>query len=446
MKTIGIIIKREYLSRVRKKSFVVMTILGPIFMAALMIVPLYIAKLSDEVKQIGIVDETHVFYKSLKNSNTIKFDYLSIDIEQAKTLLTNTDKYHAILYLPAIFVNSPSSVKIFAAKQPSFSVQDYIKNSLHKALLDFKLEQSTIDKEELQRIYKLSELEMSTVLLKEGKEEKAAGEGLIFGLAIFSGILIYSFIFMFGVQVMRGVIEEKTNRIVEIIVSSLKPFQLMMGKIAGVALVALTQFMLWIVLTVIIIGIVQVSFPETFKIEQTQQFSEASNQLMSNDVINTIKSPSQSQFADTWNQMINSIDFGVMVLMFVFYFLGGYLLYAALFAAIGSAVDNEADTQQFMMPVTIPLIFAIVMSSFVINNPQGPVAFWLSIIPFTSPITMMMRIPFGVNTWELLLSAGLLILFFLTTTWIAARIYRTGILMYGKKPSFKELGKWMFYK
>lgn len=444
MKKIPIVIKREYFSRVRKKSFIIMTILGPILMAALMIVPIYIAKLSDDVKKIAIVDETGAFYDNIKNSETIKFEHLQTDIEAAKKLLDKSD-YYGILHLPPIFINSPSSARFFSTKQPSLTVKSYIENILNKELVDLKLEQSSIDKEELNRIYKLSKLELATIKLSDDGEEATSSSGLTTGLSMFAGLLIYFFIFLFGAQVMRGVIEEKTSRIVEIIVSSLKPFQLMMGKIFGVALVGLTQFLLWVVLTFAIITFVQLSFPETFTgAGQMSEFTSVSNSAVPEDAMNQA-SMGEGKFAEIW-ESIQAINFPLMISLFVFYFLGGYLLYSALFAAIGSAVDNEADTQQFMLPVTAPLIFSIVMSSFVISNPQGPVSFWLSIIPFTSPIIMMMRIPFGVATWEVILSMGLLILGFLGTTWLAGKIYRTGILMYGKKINYKELGKWLFYK
>lgn len=421
-----------------------MTILGPILMAALMIVPIYIAKLSDDVKKIAIVDETGAFYNTIKNSETIKFEHLQADIETAKKLLDKSD-YYGILHLPPIFINAPSSAKFFSTKQPSLTVKSYIENILNKELVDLKLEQSSIDKEELNRIYKLSKLELATIKLSDDGEEATSSSGLTTGLSMFAGLLIYFFIFLFGAQVMRGVIEEKTSRIVEIIVSSLKPFQLMMGKIIGVALVGLTQFLLWVVLTFAIITFVQLSFPETFSSAgQMSEFTSVSNSAVPEEAMSQANI-GESQFAEIW-ESIKAINFPLMISMFVFYFLGGYLLYSALFAAIGSAVDNEADTQQFMLPVTAPLIFSIVMSSFVINNPQGPVSFWLSIIPFTSPIIMMMRIPFGVATWEVILSMGLLALGFLGTTWLAGKIYRTGILMYGKKINYKELGKWLFYK
>ncbi|MEA3478463.1 MAG: ABC transporter permease, partial [Bacteroidota bacterium] len=251
-------------------------------------------------------------------------------------------------------------------------------------------------------------------------------------------------IFIFGAQVMRGVIEEKTSRIVEVIVSSVKPFQLMMGKIFGIALVGLTQFLLWVVLTFAIVSVFQFAMSEKISAESVQQMIPTENQLVPQaELVEQQKEQDQIKMVF---EAINSINFEVMIFSFLFFFLGGYLLYAALFAAIGSAVDSESDTQQFMMPVTIPLILSIIMAQFVIQNPDGPVAFWFSIIPLTSPVIMMVRIPFGVPMLDIYLSVGLLIASFIGTTWIAAKIYRTGILMYGKKVNYKELWKWITYR
>ena len=243
---------------------------------------------------------------------------------------------------------------------------------------------------------------------------------------------------------MRGVIEEKTNRIVEIIVSSVKPFQLMMGKILGLALVGLTQFLLWVILTFAIVSVFQVTYADQIPKENLTQMVPGQEQIIVQD--EEIQSDDQQQNVAKAFEIIRSIDFGVMIFGFLFYFLFGYLLYAALFAAIGSASDTEVDTQQFMLPVSIPLFLSIVMAQFVMRYPDGPLAFWFSIIPLTSPVIMMVRIPFGVPYWELYLSMFLLILGFLGTTWLAGKIYRTGILMYGKKINYKEIWKWLKYR
>jgi ABC-2 type transport system permease protein len=348
--------------------------------------------------------------------------------------------------LPDDFINKPLTGALFSDKQPSISVKSYIENVLKKEMESMKLTSSGIDKNVLESIE--TNVNISTIKLKgKGLEEKSSTE-ISTALGIFAGILIYFFIFLFGTQVLRGVIEEKTSRIVEVIVSSVKPFQLMMGKIMGIALVGLTQFLLWIILTFTLITFIQGAAPDVFNFKKTDKMLIGNSKIITQEQAQQLSSEKQYKNQEMRGviESISSINFGVMICSFLFYFLFGYLLYAALFAAVGSAVDSEADTQQFMLPITIPLIFAIIMSQFVINNPEGPVAFWLSIIPLTSPIIMMVRIPFGVPVFDLVLSAVLLIAGFIFCTWLAGKIYRTGILMYGKKISYQELCKWLTYK
>jgi len=454
MNKILIIIKREYLSRVRKRSFIVMTIIGPLLMAGLFIVPIFIAQMSDETKVVEVIDESGVFYNRFPNTDNIKFEYPQKDIQTAKAEFHKSN-YHAILYLPnsdknMLVLNTVSSTaRIFSEKQPSMNVKIYIEGVLKKELEKMKLEQSGIDKDVLASIetnVSIPSIKINDTQSIDGKEEKNYPEVSI-ALGIFSGILIYFFVFMFGSQVMRGVIEEKTSRIVEVIISSVKPFQLMMGKIVGVAMVGLTQFLLWIILTAGIIGVFQSVFSDKLKSQSTSQTFNLNEKALNPQQIQELskQAPQESKLSEI-NNMIATINIPLMILSFIFFFICGYLLYASLFAAIGSAVDSEADTQQFMMPVTIPLIFSIVMLQFVINNPDGPVAFWLSMIPLTSPVIMMIRIPFGVPDWQLALSMGLLVIGFLISTWFAAKIYKTGILMYGKKVSYRELLKWLTYK
>ncbi len=445
MNKILIIIHREYLSRVKKRSFIVMTILGPILLAALVIVPVFIAQMSDKEKTISVVDEKGIFYNAFPNTENIKFEYSALKIIDAKNNFDSTD-YYAILYIPADFVSKPSTAALFSNKQPSITVKQYIENILKKELETMKLSSSGIDKNVLKSIE--TNINLATIKLKgKGLEEKGNTE-ISTILGMFSGILIYMFIFMFGTQVMRGVIEEKTSRIVEVIISSVKPFQLMIGKITGIAMVGLTQFLLWILLTFAIVTFFQTLMPNTFNFKNTENPIIGNSKIMNQEQMLQLNEETQykNQGMRDIIESIGNIDFGVMIFSFLFYFLFGYLLYAALFAAVGSAVDSEADTQQFMLPITAPLIFGLVASQFVINNPEGPVAFWLSIIPLTSPIIMMVRIPFGVPIIEIVLSVTLLILGFLFCTWLAAKIYKTGILMYGKKVDYKERWKWLTYR
>jgi len=311
-----------------------------------------------------------------------------------------------------------------------------------------KLEASGIDKETLNATR--ANINLTSIKLDEsGGEEKSYAE-VAMGVGFISALIIYFFIFMFGSQVMRGVIEEKTSRIVEVIVSSVRPFQLMMGKILGIALVGLTQILLWVVLTFGIYTAFAGFYSDTLDMKAQQE------RIMTQQNSMTSVLGAQQQEAENTEainpqvnkvfDIINSINFGVIIGSFLFFFLGGYLMYSALFAAIGSAVDNETDTQQFMLPITAPLILAIIVAQFVIQNPEGPLAFWFSIIPLTSPVIMMIRIPFGVPTFDMILSMTLLIAAFIATTWLAGKIYRTGILMYGKKVDYREIWKWIKHR
>lgn len=443
MKKIFIIIQREYLSRVRKKSFLVMTVLGPILMAALFIVPVFVAQITDEKKEIAIVDETGLFFNKIPNTENIHFTYLNCGINKAKEDFPKS-KYNAILLIPDVVINSPNTVKMFSEKQVSLNVKIHIESALKKEIESMKLSASGINKDILQSIK--TDVSLTTITMGDNGKEQRSYTEITMVLGYIAGFMIYLFIFLYGSQVMRGVIEEKTSRIVEVIVSSVKPFQLMMGKIIGVAMVGLTQFLLWITFTFIIVTFVQTSFPEKFSKKDNIPAFTTNAKLNTTSNLNTSANKVPSESVNEVLSALDSINFGVMICSFIFFFIGGYLLYSSLFAAIGAAVDNEADTQQFMMPITIPLIFAIIMAQFVINNPEGPISFWLSIIPLTSPIIMMIRIPFGVPVFEVILSCSLLIAGFIATTWLAAKIYRTGILMYGKKINYKELWKWLTYK
>ena len=453
MKKILLIIKREYLTRVRKKSFIVMTILGPLLMAAIVIVPIYIATSTNEVKRVAVIDETGFFHEKFKDSDNIKFHYLDTDIWSAKETFTDHDDY-ALLYIPKTEVALPTNAILYAGTQVNLDVKSYIKNVMGKRIEDLKLEAQLrdlspdktkpINVTDLLRSIKTS-IDISTIKIgADGEEEKSFTE-VSMVLAFFGALLIYFFIFMFGSQVMRGVIEEKSSRIVEVIISSVKPFQLMMGKIVGVALVGLTQFLLWVLLTfIIIIGVTSTFSTKTISETAQQQITtKAGDAFDPNQVITLGQESEKIEGVNQVMEILNTINFPVMIGSFLFFFLFGYLMYAALFAAIGGAVDSESDTQQFIMPLTAPLILAIILAQFIIQDPTGPLAMWLSMIPFTSPVVMMIRIPFGVPYLEVILSMFFLLLGFLGTTWVAAKIYRTGILMYGKKISYKELWKWL---
>lgn len=417
-----------------------MTFLGPLLIAGMYGLAIWFALNSDDlnqIKKVYVVDESGFFADKLENSKTIEFiksnEKLGIAKDQVRK---NEDSY--LLSIPPAGEKDPSGISLFSEKQPSLNVVNYIEKSLSEIVKDQKLIDNGIDKKVLGNIK--TEININTFRLTDkGVENGSAGAS--FGVGFIAALMIYMFIFLYGIQVMRGVIEEKNNRIVEVVISSVRPFQLMMGKILGIALVGLTQFLLWVVLTFAISGFVGSKFGlEKMKDIQQTELSKSGNSGQQNM---SFKKDGVKEFLSA----ANTINFPLILGCFLFYFIGGYLLYSALFAAIGSAVDNETETQQFMLPVTIPLIFSfIVSSSAIVNAPDSPLAFWLSIIPLTSPVVMMVRIPFGVPFWQLGLSMLTLVLGFIGTVWMAAKIYRTGILLYGKKVNFREIGKWLFYK
>jgi ABC-2 type transport system permease protein len=451
MKKIWLIIQREYLTRVKKRSFIIMTFLGPVLMASVWIVPLLLATRSEGTKVIEVLDETGLFYQQFKETGDTKFIYITQDLKTAKANLGKSEDF-AILYIPLSSYTTPKAFYLYSNKKPGLSLKMYLQESANKIL----------ENKKLQDVYGIDEATLSSVksnislIVEDIETNKKSYTEISWALGFVGGMLIYFFIFMYGAQVMRGVIEEKTSRIVEVIVSSVKPIQLMLGKIVGIAMVGLTQFLLWIALTLGLVSAFTAVYADQITKYKTGEQSAVTSpgQLFSSDAIgmpDTQKGIESLGSDENIGQIIDvffSINYGVIIFTFLFFFVGGYLLYAALFAAIGSAVDNEADTQQFMLPVTIPLIFSIIVGiSFVLNNPDGSVAYWLSLIPLTSPIIMMIRVPFGVNIYtDLIPSMVLLVLGFLGTTWVAAKIYRTGILMYGKKISYKELWKWITYR
>lgn len=418
-----------------------MTILGPLLMASMFIVPVLLASYSgSEVSSIKVIDESGLFADRLTNTSSMTFEQDSVSLAIAKEMY-DPELYTAILYIPSDVMENTSGVMMFSAKQPNLNQVTVIERTIQKEVESMKLQVQGIDQATLDKIKTKVRINTRTL---SGSEEEESNAGLTFAVGFIGAMLIYMFIFLYGAQVMRGVIEEKTSRIVEVIISSVRPFQLMMGKIIGIALVGLTQFLLWVVLTFAIATTVTSLFldPQQMREQMTQRVPMNG---VAGDEAQESTQEINSELSGVMNA-IGSINFPLLIGAFLFYFLGGYLLYGALFAAIGAAVDAESDTQQFMLPITIPLILSIVVSQSILQNPDSPLAFWFSMIPFTSPVIMMVRIPFGVPAWQLGLSMLLMVGGFIFTTWLAARIYRTGILMYGKKVSWRELGKWLFYK
>jgi len=393
-----------------------MTILGPILIAALFIVPTYLSMQGLETQQIVVSEKGNFFSEKLEDNELVQFSKIpEMEIERLKKNF-GSSPYYALLIISDS--NSQNRFTIYSAQHISLSVKNNIESQISKINERKKLEEADIDIEILNSLF--SEIEIMSVIIDEQGDESKGSSEMSSAIGFITAFLIYLFIFMYGSMVMRGVIEEKTSRIVEVIISSVRPFQLMMGKIVGVALVGLTQFVLWILLTYSIASLFEVVF---------------------------MNSNNQSEIITGILSSVGQINLSSIVISFLFYFIGGYLLYSSLFAAIGSAVDTESDTQQFVLPITIPLILSLVMIEPIMNNPDGTLAIWLSIIPFSSPIIMMVRLPFGgVENWEIIISATVLICTFLSTTYIASKIYRVGILMYGKKSSFKELIKWISYK
>lgn len=437
-----LIIRREYLARVKKKSFVLMTFLVPGLILAMYGGIYLIAKNSDSLnkpKQIKVVDETGLFASKLQNHKTFLFSAAQKTLPEAKkSAKKNDDEF--VLFIPKNYL-AKNSVQIFSEKKPNFALLNEVESQLNAIATAGNMAAAGID------VQKLSA--MKTNISAETKQltddgEKDSNLASAYGIGAASAVLIYLSLFIYGSQVMRGVIEEKTNRVIEVIVSSVKPFQLMVGKILGVGLVGLTQFLLWIILSTTVTNIAEKVF--TQKEVATEQ---SSNQTQIKGGKN---STAQTQMpignpVMSFLKTLKGVNYVYILGCFMFYFLSGYLLYSALFAAVGSAVDSETETQQFMFPITLPLLFTYILSfAYLVNNPDSSLAFWLSVIPFTAPIAMMVRIPFGVPDWQLALSMLMMVAGFIFTTWVAARIYRVGVLMYGKKTSYKELAKWFFYK
>ena len=420
MNKIWLVLKREYLVRVQKKSFIIMTLLGPLLMLLVMFLPIYLANQAQTQRIIGISQENHNLYSKLKNTEHLIFSLIpDVEFEKIKTNELESNYY-------ALLDKDTNTYLLYSNQQISLSVSDEISTQIEKNLEYEKLEKAGIDVKIIENA-KTNISIINKVISKDGISRKSRTE-ISMGIGFISGILIYIFIFMYGTMVMRSVIEEKTNRIIEIIISSIKPFNLMMGKIIGVSLIGLTQFVLWIVLTIILSITIQGYLIDIDTLSTENNLQHQS--MLLSDILS---------FAST-------VNITQIILSFIFFFIGGYLMYGSMFAAVGSAVDAEADSQQFILPVTIPLIISFVLIQPIMDNPDGTLAFWMSMIPLTSPIVMMVRLPFGVENWQLLLSMGILVISFIISTLIAAKIYRTGILMYGKKITYKELWKWLKYK
>ncbi len=444
-KKIKLVMGREFSIRVKKKSFILTTILTPILFAALMIVPSLIMTmdLDAETDRILVVDQSGVVAQNLESNADIEYIISeNDDIEALKKDIENLDVY-AIIRISALDSTNNVTVDAYATKQINAGVSDEMEGDINDIIEKHKLGQYDIENFDKILADINTGIAMNTYILGSDGEERQSMVGVNMIISFVMGFIIYMFVVMFGQMVMTGVINEKSNKIVEVIVSSVKPFDLMIGKIVGVASVALTQFLIWVVLTgAIVIGVTAFMGPQTADPQATEQMMSMSGMdpAMMEDL-------SDSSMVAQMLSVLKEINIPLILGSFLIYFILGYLLYASMFAAIGSAMDNEADSQQLVLPVTIPLIIGLLIMMQTFQNPDSALSFWASMIPFTSPMVMLARIPFEgcVQTWELLLSIGILLVTFLVVVYFAGKIYRIGILMRGTKYSWKDLYKWLKY-
>ena len=437
MGKLKLIIKREFFAKVKNKSFIIMTILSPLLMVGLFSLIVFLnQKNSEEVRTIAYVDDSQLLDSVFVNTSSTKYVNLTaLGIDEARNQAEKS--YYGLLFIPKIdSLNTISKgISFYSEDTPSLSLLGDIENKLEKKIRDLKIEQLNFD------VAKIKATETNVDIVTENfSGEKSSKIGSVLRMIAGGGFgyLIFMFIIIYGTSVMRSVIEEKTSRIIEVIISSVKPFQLMLGKILGNALAGILQFIIWMISAGLLLFVVTLIFgPEA------TNTSNAMGQ-MNPEVVQQMQQSSVTDLQVALAELKN-LPILTMFFSFIFYFLGGYLIYSSIYAAIGAAVDSETDTQQFMMPVLMPLMIAIYVGFSVIENPHGPIALGFSLFPLTSPIVMLMRIPFGVPWWQIAVSMALLLVTFVGIVWFAAKIYRVGILMYGKKPSYKELYKWLKY-
>ena len=434
MNHLQLIIKREYLNKIRNRSFILMTFLSPIIMVLIFTLVAYLSQLNNEsVNAINILDESGLFANSFKDSESVNYTNLeNISLNEAK-LATETSEAYGLLYIPKapVLDDLSESIIFYSDDSPSISMMRSIENKIEDKVNVLKLEESGIDAKQIEELRINIDAKIETF---EGKKTSKLGAGLKLIFGGIAGYLLFMFILIYGNMIMRSVIEEKTSRIIEIIISSVKPIKLLLGKIFGTTLAGVTQFAVWIVIILLLSRAISSIFgidPSAIQSQQQEILGETSN--------------AQQVITDVLIE-INNLPISNLMIMFIFFFIGGYLLYSSLYAAIGAAVDNETDTQQFMLPILMPLILGIYVGFFtVMDNPHGIVSQVFSYIPLTSPVVMLMRIPFGVPLWQQILSLVILFATFMGTVWFASKIYKVGILMYGKKASYREIIKWLKY-
>lgn len=448
IRNIKTIISREYMTRVRKKSFLLTTFLVPVLFAALCILPSVIMLMAkDSDKKVAVVDQSGIVMPYLADTESVDYtDYSTVPVDSMKASFESLGLDALVVISPIDSVAKTVSVSSYSAKPLTIELEEGVCSKVNDAVEDYRLAQYDIsDLRQIMDSIK-SDVSMSTYILGESGEEKITSSEVYMMISMVLSIIIYMFIAMFSGMVMQSVIEEKASRVVEVLVSSVKATELMFGKIIGVACVALTQFFLWIVLTLVLVGGFSafVGFDSLMgDPAQTEQMMEMTAQMGGVDMAEMTASMQEQEGMGAVLNTLRDINWAQMIIAFVVYFALGYLLYASFFAAIGSAVENEADTNQLQMPVTVPLLLAFLIAIYAFNAPDSPVVWWGSMIPFTSPIVMLARIPFGVPMWELVLSIVLLVLTFIGCGWASAKIYKIGILMFGKKTTFKDLWKWL---
>ena len=431
-----LVIKREYLTRVKKKSFLLTTILTPLIFPAILGAIIYFAVKEKDpaVKQvIEILDKSGQI--QLDGSSRYNYVYVTtVDLESAKLAFQETD-HKALLYIPPFDLDNPQGITIYSQSNISLSMLSDFEKGVEGKIETLKLEASGIDSATVANLR--TNITIRSINLSKSGEEKASSAFVTFGIGYVTGIMIYMFIFIYGAQIMQGVIEEKNSRVVEVLISSVKPFQLMMGKVIGIAAVGLTQLFIWFVL----ITALSMAVLSYFGLSNPSDM--AVNEIIQNIPESGMTAASNNPEIQNMIEVIYDIPYGFIIFTFIFYFIGGFLLYGALFAAVGSAVDSPSEAQQFIIPITIPIMIAFIgLFVFILEDPDSTISFWFSVIPFTSPIAMMGRVAFGIPVWQLIVSMLSLVAGFVFTIWFASRIYRVGILLHGTKVNYKVLAKW----
>ncbi|MBZ0327877.1 MAG: ABC transporter permease [Altibacter sp.] len=435
MNHLSLIIKREYLNKVRNKSFIIMTFLSPLIMVGIFTLVAYLSELNnDKIRTIAVLDESGLFSDQFESTPGLQYTMLNgVTLAEAKITSEENGDY-GLLYIPKTdSIKALSNATTFYSEDsPSLMVMDDIEDAIAEKANTLRLKEAGIDAQTIKSLRIRVEANLETY---KGEETSKLGSGLKLAFGGAAGYLLFMFIIIYGNMIMRSVIEEKTSRIIEVIISSVQPMKLLLGKIFGTTLAGITQFLAWVIL----IGVLSALMTSILGIDPTSVQAPQQEMLESGGLA------TDSMVQEVMME-ISKLPIANLIVMFILFFVGGYLLYASLYAAIGAAVDSETDTQQFMLPILMPLILAVYVGFFtVIDNPHGTVSQVFSYIPFTSPVVMLMRIPFGVPLWQQILSVVILFATFIGTVWFAAKIYRVGILMYGKKPSYRELIKWLKY-